>query len=109
MVAKTETDAMAEKIAVAIFMVTLDHPDETAWDDLDEETQSAFMAGAHAAIKTNAEWLAQNGWRVLPPGTVQVPTSSEEAQAMLTAVSQFQAKTAQIPARKIIGLDGKPL
>lgn len=109
MVAQSETSAMAEKVAIAIFQVTLDHPDETLWDDLDEETQAAFLAGAHAAIQENAKWLAENGYKILPPGTVQVPTSADEAKAMLLAVTQFQAKTAQVPNRKIIGLDGKPL
>lgn len=108
MVAQTETGDLAEKVALAMFGVTLERPDKTAWDGLDEDTQAAFLVGAHAAIAANAKWLAVNGYRIIPPGVTPVPSCQEEADAMMAAIARFNVNEARKP-KKLIGLNGRAL
>lgn len=76
-----DPQVMALPVAQAI------HAEATAakelWADLADDEKADFLAIALAAIKAHSAWLAEAGFRILPPGTMPMPKNEHEASGMI--------------------------
>lgn len=63
---------------------------QSAWDDMSEEEQAQEVQLAENYISMQAQWMQERGWRVVPPGASVIPTSDQEATAMLVAVKTYR-------------------
>lgn len=64
--------------------------DDEPYDDLTDAQRDSLEAFAVAYISSHMKFLAQHGFRLLPPGAVLRPKSDEEAGAMEHAVKLYR-------------------
>jgi hypothetical protein len=88
-------------VVLAAAKTIFDGSDEE-WDEMDQETRDQFMSAALRAIMIHDDWLAAQGFKVIPPGAVQSPTTGAEAVTMLRAAKAFLEAPANKPKRKLI-------
>lgn len=62
---------------------------QEAFEALDEETQALMLELAHAAMMAHQIWLADAGFRIIPPGMTVKPQSEAEAHSMAQAVRDY--------------------
>lgn len=65
--------------------------DADRFDDLPLGEQQNFKALAEHAMTAHNDWMAENGFRVAPPGTMLRPKSEGDAKAMILAAKEFLA------------------
>lgn len=80
---------------------------QEAFDALDEETQGLMLQLAHAAMMAHQIWLADSGFRIIPPGITVKPQSEAEAHSMAQAVRDYLDQPLNSAQRRK-GLLGKP-
>jgi hypothetical protein len=94
-----------EDIAQAV-QEALREDDEPTWEELTEEDREDEVYLADAYITAHAGWLAQHGWRVIPPGSIPKPSNDAEAMAMVNAAKAFF--DAQKRRGKLVGSVAQP-
>lgn len=84
---KNTLRSMADAVATA--MTNTASGDANAWNEATEAERDDMRQVAYAAMGAHDAFLATLGFRVLPPNTVQVPKSDEEAGAMLKSAQTY--------------------
>ncbi|RAK51202.1 hypothetical protein [Phenylobacterium soli] len=62
---------------------------DALWSDLTDEEREALIEFAAEHIAAHAQWLRDNGFRIIPTDAVPVPASEAEAFAMLKAAKGY--------------------
>lgn len=85
---KLEVANMADFVAEAIFHSAAGIEED--WAALEDAERAQFLSIAHAAIQAHHGFLMSLGFKIVPPGSVAVPSSKDEAAAMVMAVKKFR-------------------
>lgn len=75
-------------IAEAVYTVMTDEGDPS-FADLNDEDRDDLLTLTGNYIAAHVNFLKINGYRLIPPGVTPIPTSPEEALAMVQAASRF--------------------
>lgn len=98
---------------VARSLMNASSGDETAWDLANEEDRNLMRELAHAAMGAHDAALTVAGFKIIPPGTVQVPHSDEEAGAMIRAAQTYmESKAPHVvapPKPGLVDVNGRKL
>lgn len=90
-------------IAEAVYTIMADEGDPP-FAQIEGEDLADILTITEHYINAHIGWLAQQGFRLFPPGVTPIPKSAEEALAMVQAAKQFH--DSQKRKSKLIG--GKP-
>lgn len=75
-------------VAEAVYTLMMDEGDPP-FSDIDPEDLADILVITENYITAHVAWLTQQGFRLFPPGVTPIPTSAEEALAMVQAAKRF--------------------
>lgn len=83
----------AEEIARIVQEALRGDTNDIPWADLCEADRQGEVFIAEHYLAAHLQWLAEHGFKVVPPGAVLMPKSDDEAMAMVKAAkAYFDAK-----------------